>query len=60
MTIHETVEALDAGPIAAQEAFPIGADDDAGAVFARSAEVAARLLGRVLPAPRSRRSRRRA
>ena len=25
VTIHETVEALDAGPIAAQEAFPIGA-----------------------------------
>jgi methionyl-tRNA formyltransferase len=54
VTIHETVEALDAGPIAAQEAFPIGADDDAGAVFARAAEVAARLLDDVLaePAPR--------
>ena len=38
VTIHETVEALDAGPIAAQEAFPIGPDDDAGAVFARAAE----------------------
>ena len=46
VTIHETVAALDAGPIAAQEAFPIGAVDDAGAVFARSAEVAARLLER--------------
>ena len=41
VTIHETVEALDAGPIAAQEAFPIGPEDDAGAVFARAAEVAA-------------------
>ena len=51
VTIHETVEALDAGPIAAQEAFPIGPDDDAGAVFARAAEVAARLLDGVLPAP---------
>ena len=51
VTIHRTVEALDAGPIAAQEAFAIGADDDAGAVFARSAEVAARLLGEVLPEP---------
>ncbi len=51
VTIHETVAALDAGPIAAQEAFPIEADDDAGSVFARSAEVAARLLGVVLPAP---------
>jgi methionyl-tRNA formyltransferase len=48
VTIHETVEELDAGDIAAQERFPIGADDDAGAVFARAAEVAARLLDRVL------------
>ena len=31
VTIHETVKALDAGPIAAQRAFPIGAEDDAGA-----------------------------
>jgi methionyl-tRNA formyltransferase len=51
VTIHRTVEALDAGPIAAQEAFPIGADDDAGSIFARSAEVAARLLDAVLPEP---------
>src|SRR5690242_14144444 len=34
VTIHRTVAALDAGPIAAQRAFPIGDDDDAGAVFA--------------------------
>ena len=54
VTIHETVAALDAGPIAAQESFPIGADDDAGAVYATAAEVAARLLDRVLadPTPR--------
>src|SRR5262249_56347525 len=51
VTIHETVEALDAGPIAAQEAFPIGPEDDAGTVFARAAELAAALLDRVLPAP---------
>ena len=51
VTIHRTVEALDAGPIAAQEAFPIGAEDDAGTIFARSAEVAARLLDEVLPEP---------
>jgi methionyl-tRNA formyltransferase len=51
VTIHRTIEALDAGPIAAQEAFPIGADDDAGTIFARSAEVAARLLDEVLPEP---------
>jgi methionyl-tRNA formyltransferase len=51
VTIHETVEALDAGPIAAQEAFPIGPEDDAGDVYARAAEVAARLLGAVLAGP---------
>ena len=52
VTIHETVEALDAGPIAAQAAFPIEDDDDAGAVFARAAELAAELLEGVLPEPR--------
>jgi methionyl-tRNA formyltransferase len=51
VTIHRTVEALDAGPVAAQEAFPIGPEDDAGAIFARSAEVAVRLLDDVLPDP---------
>ena len=51
VTIHETVAALDAGPIAAQEPFPVGSDDDAGAVFARAAEVAARLLDDVLAEP---------
>ena len=51
VTIHETVEALDAGPIAAHERFPIGSEDDAGSIFGRAAEVAARLLGGVLPAP---------
>jgi len=54
VTIHETIAALDAGPIAAQERFPIGAEDDAGAVYARAAGVAAGLLDVVLhdPAPR--------
>jgi methionyl-tRNA formyltransferase len=51
VTIHETVAALDAGPIAAQEAFAIADADDAGAVYERSAEVALRLLERVLAAP---------
>jgi len=51
VTIHETVAALDAGPIAAQEAFVIGSEDDAGAVFARAAEVAASLLDGVLADP---------
>jgi methionyl-tRNA formyltransferase len=50
VTIHETVVALDAGPIAAQERFTIG-ESDAGAVFARAAEVAVRLLDDVLARP---------
>ncbi len=48
VTIHRTVEALDAGPVAARRAFPVGPDDDAGAVYARAAEVAAELLRDVL------------
>jgi methionyl-tRNA formyltransferase len=48
VTIHETVRELDAGPIAAQESFPIG-EADAGEVFARAAEVAGRLLAAILP-----------
>ena len=51
VTIHETVRELDAGPIAAQEAFPIRGEDDAGDVFRHSAEVAARLLDAVLAGP---------
>ena len=51
VTIHETVSALDAGPVAAQESFRIGADDDAGAVFVQAAETAARLLEGVLADP---------
>jgi methionyl-tRNA formyltransferase len=48
VTIHETVKELDAGPIAAQERFPIRPEDDAGAVFERAAVVATRLLASVL------------
>jgi methionyl-tRNA formyltransferase len=51
VTIHRTTSELDAGPIAAQESFDVAADDDAGSVYARSAEIAARLIGDVLPAP---------
>jgi len=51
VTIHRTVEALDAGPVAAQRAFPIGPEDDAGAVYARAAEVAVDLLRDVLAQP---------
>jgi methionyl-tRNA formyltransferase len=48
VTIHETVEALDAGPVAAQEAFAVSPDDDAGAVYAHAAVLAADLLRDVL------------
>jgi methionyl-tRNA formyltransferase len=51
VTIHETVRELDAGPIAAQRALPIGLDDDAGAVSERAAAVAVELLDEVLPEP---------
>jgi methionyl-tRNA formyltransferase len=52
VTIHRTVKELDAGPICAQRAFPVG--EDAGAVFARAAELAAELLEACLPEPRFR------
>jgi len=51
VTIHETVKELDAGPIAAQQSFPVGLDDDAGVVFERSAGVAAELLDQALGGP---------
>jgi methionyl-tRNA formyltransferase len=50
VTIHRTVAELDAGPVAARESFPVD-DLDAGDVFARSGEVAARLLDDVLDSP---------
>jgi methionyl-tRNA formyltransferase len=51
VTIHRTVKQLDAGPIAAQRSFPIGIQDDAGAVYERSAALAVELLDAVLPNP---------
>src|SRR5437764_1812985 len=48
VTIHRTVEALRARPVAARRAFPVAPGDDAGAVYARAAEVAAELLRDVL------------
>ena len=51
VTIHRTVKELDAGPIAAQRAFPIGEQDDAGAVFEKAAALAVELLDDVLPNP---------
>jgi methionyl-tRNA formyltransferase len=52
VTIHRTVKDLDAGPIAAQGSFLIEADDDAGEVYARAAELAVELLDDVLSSPR--------
>jgi methionyl-tRNA formyltransferase len=51
VTIHRTVKELDAGPVAAQRAFPIGDQDDAGAVFEKAAALAVELLDDVLPNP---------
>jgi methionyl-tRNA formyltransferase len=48
VTIHRTTAELDAGPIAAQKAFAVGAEDDAGAVYAKAGELAGSLLGAVL------------
>ena len=48
VTIHRTVKELDAGPIAAQRAFPIDPEDDAGALYDKAAQVAADLLDGVL------------
>jgi len=51
VTIHETVKELDAGPVAAQRSFPLTAEDDAGTVYDRAAEVAVELLDEVLASP---------
>ena len=52
VTIHRTTPELDAGPIAAQRAFPIEPEDDTGAVLERASRVAVELLDEVLPEPR--------
>ncbi len=51
VTVIKLVGQLDAGPIAAQQAFPIEPADDAGAVYANAAAVAADLLDPVLAEP---------
>jgi len=51
VTIIKLVERLDAGPIAAQGAFPIDEDDDAGAVYFKAAPIAVELLEDVLEKP---------
>ena len=48
VSVIDLVEELDAGPIAAQERFPIAPDDDAGAVFARAAELTPGLVDAAL------------
>ncbi|MFL5940489.1 MAG: methionyl-tRNA formyltransferase [Gaiellaceae bacterium] len=54
VTIIELVRELDAGPIAAQRAFPIEPEDDFGTVSARAGELAAELLEEALPEPQLR------
>jgi methionyl-tRNA formyltransferase len=54
VTIIELVRELDAGPIAAQQAFPVGPEDDFGTVSARAGELAAELLEEALPEPQLR------
>jgi methionyl-tRNA formyltransferase len=48
VTIHRTTRELDAGPIAAQAAFPIEPEDDAGSVYEIAGPVAVELLRDVL------------
>jgi methionyl-tRNA formyltransferase len=48
VTIIQLVEELDAGPIAAQQAFPIDEEDDAGDVYAKAAPLAVDLLEEAL------------
>ena len=51
VTVIELVKELDAGPIAAQRSFPIEADDDAGAIYAKAAPLAVELLDEALEQP---------
>jgi methionyl-tRNA formyltransferase len=51
VSIIKLVPELDAGPIAAQRAFPLREEDDFGTVSARAGELAAELLEEVLPRP---------
>jgi methionyl-tRNA formyltransferase len=51
VTIIKLVPELDAGPIAAQHAFPVGPEDDFGSVSAQAGELAAELLEEALPEP---------
>jgi methionyl-tRNA formyltransferase len=48
VSIIRLVEELDAGPIGAVASFPIGQEDDAGALFARAAELVPDLIAEAL------------
>jgi methionyl-tRNA formyltransferase len=54
VSVIELVEELDEGPIAAQERFEVGVDDDAGAVFTRAAELTPDLIDAALDNSRPR------
>ena len=51
VTIIKLVPELDAGPIAAQRAFPLAVEDDFGTVSKHAGELAAELLEEALPEP---------
>jgi methionyl-tRNA formyltransferase len=51
VTIIKLVKELDAGPVAAQRSVAVAPEDDAGAVYARAAELAVDLLNEVLAEP---------
>ena len=51
VTIIKLVAELDAGPIAAQRAFPVEDEDDYDTIAARAAKVGVDLVNEVLPAP---------
>lgn len=51
VTIIRLEPELDAGPIAAQRAFPIRGEDDFGTIAAHAAELGAELVEEVLPGP---------
>jgi methionyl-tRNA formyltransferase len=51
VTIIKLVPELDAGPVAAQRAFPVGEEDDFGSIAGRAAELGVELIDEVLPEP---------
>jgi methionyl-tRNA formyltransferase len=51
VTIIKLVAELDAGPVAAQQGFDVGAEDDAGTIYFKAAGIAVDLLDAVLGDP---------